>query len=208
GSGRSDESRRSRTASRTGGTCTSPGRRRRACTGTGRPRRSRRSSRARLPEDPLHAPLQPLRLAACGLGERLADEEHVVGAGRDLRQELTPHLAEAALDPVAHDRPTDLLRDGDPEPNVTLTLCLAVPVEAIEHEEARRHRATLPVDGIEVARTRQAVAALHRDRTGVPRYADRRLRPRARRRCRIARPARVDIRARKPWRRFRRRTLG
>jgi hypothetical protein len=40
------------------------------------------------------------------------------------------------------------------------------------------------------------------------RYADRRLRPFARRRFRIARPARVDMRARKPWRRFRRRTLG
>jgi hypothetical protein len=36
------------------------------------------------------------------------------------------------------------------------------------------------------------------DRDGRPSYAERRLRPRALRRFRIARPARVDIRARKP----------
>ena len=39
-------------------------------------------------------------------------------------------------------------------------------------------------------------------------YAESRLRPRARRRFRIARPARVDIRARNPCRRFLRRTFG
>jgi len=50
------------------------------------------------------------------------------------------------------------------------------------------------------------VAALH---ARVQRaQAERRLRPRARRRFRIARPARVDILARKPCRRFRLRTLG
>jgi hypothetical protein len=64
----------------------------------------------------------------------------------------------------------------------------------------------VPVDRVEVARAREAVAALH---ARVQRaQADRRLRPLARRRLRIARPARVDIRARKPWRRFRLRTLG
>ena len=49
------------------------------------------------------------------------------------------------------------------------------------------------------------------DSTGfhaAPAYAERRFRPLARRRLRIARPARVAIRARKPWRRFRRRTFG
>jgi hypothetical protein len=39
-------------------------------------------------------------------------------------------------------------------------------------------------------------------------YAERRFRPLARRRLRMARPARVDMRARNPCRRFRRRTLG
>ena len=38
--------------------------------------------------------------------------------------------------------------------------------------------------------------------------AERRLRPRDRRRFRIMRPARVDMRARKPCLRFRRRTFG
>jgi hypothetical protein len=43
---------------------------------------------------------------------------------------------------------------------------------------------------------------------GGARYAERRFRPRARRRFRMARPAFEDIRWRKPCRRFRRRTLG
>lgn len=41
-----------------------------------------------------------------------------------------------------------------------------------------------------------------------PPYAERRLRPLARRALRTARPARVRMRRRKPWRRLRRRTLG
>ena len=54
---------------------------------------------------------------------------------------------------------------------------------------------------VEVARSGETVLTLHR-------YADRRLRPLARRRFRISRPARVDIRFRKPCFRFRLRTLG
>jgi hypothetical protein len=48
------------------------------------------------------------------------------------------------------------------------------------------------------------MAALHRSRG----QAESRFRPFARRRFRIARPARLDMRARKPCFRFRRRTLG
>jgi hypothetical protein len=63
----------------------------------------------------------------------------------------------------------------------------------------------MTINGVEVPRSREAVTALHFDGAA---YADRRLRPRARRRFKIARPPRVAIRARKPCRRFRRRTLG
>ena len=66
-------------------------------------------------------------------------------------------------------------------------------------------RPTLPVDGVEVPRAGQAVPALH-ERAAA--QAESRFRPLARRRLRIARPARVDMRARKPCLRFRRRTLG
>ena len=60
----------------------------------------------------------------------------------------------------------------------------------------------MAIDGIEVPRAREAIPALHGG------YADSRLRPLARRRLRIIRPAWVDIRARNPCRRLRRRTLG
>jgi len=79
---------------------------------------------------------------------------------------------------------------------------LVLTLEPVQDEEARRGRATLPVDGVEVPRTRQAIPLVHACQ------ADRRFRPFARRRFRIACPARDDMRARKPWRRFRRRTLG
>ena len=46
------------------------------------------------------------------------------------------------------------------------------------------------------------------ERCEAPHYAERRLRPLARRRFRIICPARVDMRARKPCLRLRRRTLG
>ena len=64
----------------------------------------------------------------------------------------------------------------------------------------------MAVDGVEVPRTREAMAALH---ARVQRaQAERRLRPRALRRLRITRPARVAMRARKPCFRFRLRTFG
>jgi hypothetical protein len=58
------------------------------------------------------------------------------------------------------------------------------------------------VDGVEVPRARETMPALH------VRQAESRFRPRERRRLRIIRPARVDIRARKPCLRLRRRTFG
>ena len=87
-------------------------------------------------------------------------------------------------------------------PAAALVAALFLVREPVQHEKAGRDRATVAVDGIEVPRAREAIPALHWS------YAESRLRPLARRRLRIARPARVDIRVRKPCRRLRRRTLG
>ena len=77
-----------------------------------------------------------------------------------------------------------------------------------------RYAASLPRDPFKVSRVQQplrpgkptAAAFLHRYLE--PTVAARRLRPLARRRLRMARPPRVFIRARKPWRRFLRIRLG
>ena len=60
----------------------------------------------------------------------------------------------------------------------------------------------MAVHGIEVAGAGEAVPPLHGG------YAERRARPLARRRLRICRPARVDMRARNPCLRLRFRTFG
>src|SRR3954453_3635130 len=201
---------RARTASRSGGTCTSRARAGRSSSATRRRGRAPgtrahagRASRGRLPEDLVDALAEPVEAARVhGLGQAGADDEHVVLVLRQLRQARAKRLAQAALDLVAHDRRPDGLRHREPEPRLATLLAR----EPVKDEEARRDRAAVPVDRVEVARARESVAALHaRVQRG---QADRRLRPLARRRLRIARPARVDIRARKPWRRFRLRTLG
>ena len=67
----------------------------------------------------------------------------------------------------------------------------------------------MAVDRVEIPRSREAMPALQRDPAlSLRPQAERRFRPFARRRLRIARPARVDIRARNPCRRFLRRTFG
>jgi len=119
-----------------------------------------------------------------------------------LRQAGVEGLPQAALHLVAHNRRADCLRHREPQPGPVAVLAR----EPVEDQEARRDGAPMAIDRVEVARAREAVAALH---ARVQRsQAERRLRPLARRRLRIARPARVDIRARKPCRRFRLRTFG
>src|SRR5207244_12953801 len=123
-------------------------------------------------------------------------------AARDPLEPRPPELAETALDPVADDRRADALRHREAEPRFPVV----VAREPVERQEPRRHRAPVPVDGVEVPRARQAGAALPRRR--LARQAESRFRPLARRRLRISLPARVAIRARKPCLRFRLRTLG
>jgi hypothetical protein len=127
--------------------------------------------------------------------------QNVVVVTRQTVGKLVESCAQAAFEPVPLDGAADLPGDGKAQPG---TLAVRIgPRENIEDEEPRRHRAAMPVDGIEVARAGEAVPAFHHAR-----QAERRLRPFARRRFRIARPARVDMRARNPCRRFRRRTFG
>ena len=63
----------------------------------------------------------------------------------------------------------------------------------------------MAVHGVEIPGTGQAVLSVQLFFRG---QAESRLRPRALRRFRIARPARVDMRARNPCFRFLRRTFG
>jgi len=112
----------------------------------------------------------------------------------------SPELPQLPLDPVARNGVPGSLWHGKAKPRVPR---IVLALEPVEDEEACGRRASLPVDGVKVSRARQAMPALH-----FVLYAERRVRPLARRRLSMARPARVDIRARKPCRRFRRRTLG
>src|ERR687897_250230 len=203
---RTGAGRRGRTASTTGGTCTSPGRALPACSGRRTRLRSRRTSRACLAENFLETLADPFGAAALlGLAEGGPNEQDVVRPWRYVGDELAPNLAKATLDPVAGHRAPDLLGDRDPEAHVALLVILSI--EPVEDQVAGRDRAPVPIDGVEVARAGETVAALHGCGGGA-RYAERRFRPRARRRFRMARPAFEDIRCRKPCRRFRRRTLG
>ena len=154
--------------------------------------------------DPTEAPVMFTRLAEWSREAGSRDQDEVATPG-DLVEAGAPRLAELALDPVADDGAADAARDGEADPGRSLV----VARERVEDEEAGRDRAAVPVDRVEVARARKTMPALHVDPRAVrARQAERRLRPFARRRLRIARPARVAIRARKPCRRFRRRTFG
>src|SRR6185312_5220421 len=138
-----------------------------------------------------------------GLGEPRPHDQHVVLVLAQARQPVAEELAQASLHLVPRDRRPDRFRDRQADAS---TLAAVLAREPVEHEVPRRDRPAVPIDRVEVARAREAVAALH---ARVQRAeAERRLRPLARRRLSIARPARVDIRARKPWRRLRLRTLG
>jgi hypothetical protein len=80
-------------------------------------------------------------------------------AGAGAVRELGPGLAKLALDTVPHDRVADRLRHREAEPRLVAVTVL--PREPVEDEEARRRGAAAPVDGVEVPRPGQAVAALH-----------------------------------------------
>ena len=147
-----------------------------------------------------------------GLGQAGTRDEHVVVPLPRQRDELTPCLAELPLDAAADDGVADRLRDGETEPRLDRVLALLVGAgEPVEDEIARGGRAPLPVDGVEVPGAGEAVPALRGfswNGGAGSGQAESRLRPFALRRFRIACPALVAMRARKPCLRLRRRTLG
>ena len=153
----------------------------------------------------LGEPLVPTRVGR--LRQSGASDKYVVVAGTGPFGQLGPGLAQLALDPVTDDGVPDRLGDRQAEARRVRLVALRTG-EPVEDEETGRGRAAAAIHGVEVPRAGQAVAALHGARIVGRAQAESRLRPLARRRLRIACPARVDIRARKPCLRLRRRTLG
>src|SRR6187551_414600 len=159
GRGRTSSWRRSRTASNWDGTCTSP-REAGARPASGRRRRVRYrgTSCLRLLQhfaDPLLEPVEAARVDR--LRETLSRDEHVVVARRG--RQVLPGLAQPALRLVTDHRAADLLRHGDAEARTVLVTVLTL--EPVEHEIAGRDRASVAVDGVEIPRAGEPMAALH-----------------------------------------------
>ncbi len=120
-------------------------------------------------------------------------------------QKLACGLPEAAARPVAGDRPADLSARCKADPNGPGVR----PAARLDHHIGPR-RLDAMADKHELRPLAQALndkAMGGRTRANEP-YAERRLRPLARRRDSTFWPPLVAIRARKPWRRFRTSRLG
>ncbi len=153
--------------------------------------------------DALGEPLVPagLRRPPAGRHARRGRSRSVRAIDSASRRDA-PDLAQLPLDAVANDRVPDRFRHGEAETRFTR---LGWPREPVEGQKPRRHRAAMPVDGVEVAGAREAVLALHAGTLTKPRDACAPWRGAA---SGSTRPARVDMRARKPCFRFRLRTFG
>ena len=144
--------RRSRTASSSGGTCTfRPASAGRTC--GARPERAlcRCASCSRLSEHLGHLLHEPDMSAGIrGVGETRAGREHVVTARRHIGCEFLPRLAQLALEAIADDRVADGLRDRETETGFAGGIVLTW--KPMQRQIARRDRPALPVDRIEVLR--------------------------------------------------------
>ncbi len=79
--------------------------------------------------------------------------------GRDRREKLAPRLAQQTLHAVSSNCGADRSRDGKTEP--WLAVRVVVARKPVQDEVPARRRATAPVDGVEVLRPGEPVAALH-----------------------------------------------
>src|SRR4029453_5532674 len=93
-----------------------------------------------------------------GLRQARLRDQDVVPSRRNPLEPSAPELAQLPLDAVARDGIPGPPGDAQAEPGLAGIL---ITVEPVQHEEARRGRPSLAVDGIEVSRARQAVPALH-----------------------------------------------
>ena len=128
-----------------------------------------RSSYRRLLQNFVHALAEPLGAALLRrLGQAWPDDQDVVSARRQRLQPSAPQLAKAALDPVPGHGPRNcFLRHRKAKPWLATIL---FPREPVEGEKACRDRPAVPVNRVEVSRSREAVAALHLD--GAPTRRD------------------------------------
>ena len=118
------------------------------------------------------------------LDPALPSDQDVIGTRNALfRQQITRERPQPAFHPVANDRVSDLLGDGEADANALVTV---IPRANLQHEAGHRHASPA------IGREEIAAAGQRRD------YADSFLRPRARRARITARPPGVAIRARKP----------
>ena len=116
------------------------------------------------------------------LDPALPSDQDMVRARNTLdRQQITRERPQPAFHPVANDRVSDLLGDGEADSNRRFTV---IPRAHLQHEAGHRHASPA------IGREEIAAAGQRRD------YADSFLRPRARRARITARPPGVAIRAR------------
>src|SRR5262249_29023062 len=106
--------------------------------------------------DALAEPVEPARVDR--LGQAGPHDQHVVLVLPQAGQPVAEELAQASLHLVPGHRGTDRLRDGQSDAG---TLAPVLAREPVKDEVARRNRPAVPVDGVEVPRAREAMAALH-----------------------------------------------
>ena len=133
-------------------------------------------------------------------------QRHDVQCAGQFRKLTAQRLTHSPAQPVAPHGRSESLRDWHHDPR-----CLRCTRQC-EHDDRRRYRlGPARTYARDIASPAESVPAVHGLKTATSGDAGqtvRRLRPFRRRRRRIARPLRVAMRARKPCRRLRRRTLG
>ena len=85
--------------------------------------------------------------------------EDVVLTGGNGGEELAPRLAEEPLHAIPGDGRADGAGNGEAEPG--LAVGIVVTRKPVQNEVAGRRRAAAAVDGVEVLRPREPIAALH-----------------------------------------------
>lgn len=157
--------------------------------------------------DELDEPLEAVRLNR--LRESGAGNEHEIVP---FRKRVTPinRLAQLALEPITLDGAAELLRHGDADATAfafaNIPMNVVGAVKTVHNHEPMLRRPSVAIHPLEVCRAGESLPTRRRVS-----HADQALslrRPAPRRRLSTRRPARVDIRLRKPCLRDRRRVLG